>query len=206
MRGVAVPVLGGDLFGWYCVGAGEPGGWTTADGIAVSRFGEHSDAQCALVTAADGRVGVSWSGEFLPRYSDLRHLLEASALWASFVGWAYADVARVEPEQVIDALPGSRLAPEASGAYVRWWRGPDHAVYAEPRLTETAGKIATVSVLARTGDHARALRETLRSAVAGERPETFTATIARIGEESPEPPERWGPYGDGPPTLDEPAQ
>jgi hypothetical protein len=197
LRGVVLPVFGGDLYGWYRIGADQADGWTTPDGVPVARIAEHDTAQCALVMALDGRIGVSWSGEFLPRYSHLNHLVEATAMWASFLDWEYADALRCNAGQVVSALAGSDLVPEASGEYVRWWRAADHAVYAEPRLTEANASVVNVSVLARTKEKAMTIRRVLRSEVSVDRPEVCLAAGNPIGHALPDVPSMWGPIESG---------
>lgn len=190
-RGVVLPIFGGDLYGWYCIGGAHPGGWTTPDGVMVERFAAHQNAQCAQVAALDGRVGVSWSREFLPRYSHVDHIIEASALWASFRGWVYADVLRCNAGTVLQSLAGVVLVPVASGEYIRWWRAEDYAVYVEPPLTSSDTLSPKVYVLARNSDVAATIQSSLED-IDASRASAFVSMADRIGEAFPPVPTKWG--------------
>jgi hypothetical protein len=193
IRGAVVPVYGGDLYGWCCIGTRRPVARLASDGLTLVKVAEHAEAQCAIVMSADGRIGVSWSGEFLPRYSHMTHFLEATAAWSGVLGWRYADVVQSELEPVFRVIPRCELIPEASGEYVRWWANEEYAVYGEPRLADPAVSPALrVTVMARTESQAQALSRRLRDEVPGKRPEFFLKSDPVIGDGYPELPGIWG--------------
>lgn len=208
--GLAMPVFGGDLYGWTRIGPASHGGLVTDDGVPLLSMAEHQDAQCMQVLTLDGRVGVTWPGsDYLARYSHMQHFIEASAAWTSVIGWSYADVIQVNPGLVVRALGDVELVPEASGDLVRWWLGNDVAVYSEPRLTESFERPPHVLVLASSAEHARVVGRELRRAIRRELPEVpagwpeipaawteppiETAFGSVVGRDFPEVPVAWGP-------------
>lgn len=192
-KGVVIPVYGGDLYGWCCIGTRRPIVHTTPNGLTLINVAEHTDAQCAIAMSGDGRIGVSWSGEFLPRYSHMTHFLEAIAMWSDLLGWRYVDIVQSEPEQVLRRIPGCQLIPEASGEYVRWWMSDEYAVFSEPRLADpVVSPLVHVTVIAKTGVRAEMLVSKLRQEIPGSRPEFFLRTIRAVGEGHPEVPMIWG--------------
>ena len=193
LRGAVIPIRGGGLFGWCHIGARRFVKLSTPGGVSVVKVAEHNDAQCAIVMALDGRVGVSWTDDFLARYSHLTHFLEAAAVWSGLADWWYAETVQGHPEQVLREIPNCHLLPEASGEFVRWWATADYAVYAEPRLADPAASpVAHVSVMARTMDLAQTLASQLRNEVDGKRPEVLLRAPRKVGEDLPDVPTSWG--------------
>lgn len=192
LRGLVFPMYGGDLRGWCRIGAFNPAVQHASNGPSMIRVAEHSSAQCALVMALDGRVGVSWTGEFLTRYSHLTHVLESAAVWADVLGWQYADAIHSDPEAVLRVLPDARLIAEASGEHVRWWHGDGYAIYSEIQLTASPGSLPMTLILAQDGRRSAALREPLQSQVDGSRPSYFLSTRREVSLVRPDPPEAWG--------------
>ena len=193
LGGVVIPIYGGDLCGWCCIGTRRPFVGSTQDGLTLVKIAEHADAQCALVMPVDGRIGVSWSREFLPRYSHMTHFLEAAAAWGAVRGWRYADIVQSDVEPVLRRIPGCELIAEASGEYVRWWANGEHAVYAEPRLADPAVSPAlNITVLTKTESQAEVLARRLRDEIPGNRPEFLLNLRHVVGEDHPELPRIWG--------------
>lgn len=194
LRGLVFPIHGGDLRGWCRVGALKPVMMRASNGPSIIKVAEHNDAQCAIVMAIDGRIGVSWSGEFLPRYSHMTHMIESAAVWSMLLGWYHADAVRSEPEKVLRFLPRSRLIAEASGEHIRWWLGEDCVIYSETQLTAGPGTLPTVVVLAQDDKQATGLGDYLQSRVEGVRPHYFLRTMREIGVAPSDPPIAWGGF------------
>lgn len=193
--GLAMPILGGDLYGWTRIGPPTSGGWVSDDGVPVVRLADHSEAQCTPFLTLDGRLGVAWPGKDLARYSHLTHFIEASSAWTTIAGWHYADAVSGHAGLVISVLDGSglRLVPEASGELVRWWLGEDVAVYSEAELTASFERPPYVLVLAATAERAQEVRRELRQAIEVKRPEYFLTTVPAVGRDFPAIPAGWGP-------------
>ena len=157
------------------------------------KVAEPAFAQCAIVMSSDSRIGFSWSGEFLPRYSHMTHFLESASVWHSLLGWRFADIVRLsDPEPVLRVFPRCPLIQEASGEYVRWWLGDDYAIYVEPSIASPVASPLNIIVIAKTEEDAHAIRMLLSSEVDGSRPDRLLARLRPIGEAHPEPPQTWG--------------
>jgi hypothetical protein len=192
VKGCVFPIYGGDLRGDWCLW-GRRQRYEAISESSISKVGELASAQCAIVMSADGRIGFSWSTEFLPRYSHSVHFLESMAVWQTVLGWTYADIVRLDSvEPVLQHVRDCRLVQEASGEHVRWWVGDEYAVYAEPRAASPTDKPLNISVLARTTQNAHAMKKVLSSEVHGHRPDYLLGTLVSIGENFPMPPSSWG--------------
>ncbi|MFI7293181.1 hypothetical protein [Streptomyces sp. NPDC050121] len=178
--GLSFPILGGELEGWIRLGMKTGKARLSSSGAWMFNFAEPQFVQCGLVCREDGHFGVSWSGEFLPWHADVRHLIEASAVWADLIGWQRPALCEGTPQDVpavlaalADLAAVGELSPEgpASSELTSWWLGDGVAVYSEPYITylpEGARRIHVITAAAREGLRIReALQEAEKSATGG---------------------------------------
>ena len=196
LNGVALPLFGGDLRDDWCLIGQRRAGHAVGQGN-LTRVAESGFAQCAIVTSEDGRLGFSWAGEFLPRYSGILHFLESSADWFDHRGWFYADLVSLsDPEAVLSVLSECEPIRETSGEYVNWWMGDEYAIYAEPHIASPAPSPLIVSVLAKRQETALALKEELDERVQGQRPSWLLSRLQPVGDGHPELSSIWEPFVD----------
>lgn len=194
LNGVVLPLFGGDLRDDWCLIGHRHAERGLKQGNLI-RVAEPAFAQCAIVASEDGRLGFSWAGEFLPRYSGLLHFLESSSVWFSHKGWYYSDlVSLIAPEAALAALPECEPIREASGEQVKWWTTGDCSIYAEPHIASPVPSPVTVTVLARSQEVALSLRGELAGKVHGQRPAWLLPRLRPVGDNHPQPPMEWGPF------------
>jgi hypothetical protein len=196
LNGVALPLFGGDLRDDWCLIGQRHVGQALGQGNLL-RVAESGFAQCAIATSEDGRLGFSWAGEFLPRYSGILHFLESSAVWFDHRGWFYADLVSLsDPESVLSILPECEPIREASGEYVNWWMGDEYAIYAEPHIASPVPSPLIVSVLTKRQETALALKEELDERAQGQRPSWLLSRLQPVGDGHSELPSIWEPFVD----------
>lgn len=146
--GLVFPILGGELEGWIRLGVRSGKVWAASPTEWVFTCAEPEFVQCGLVRRLDGYFGVSWSGEFLPWHSDIRRLIESSAIWEELVGWSRVALLEGKPSDVVSSLGSLAVAPESASAETSWWMGDEVAVYAEPYLTYLPEGVSRIHVMA----------------------------------------------------------
>ncbi|MET9953439.1 hypothetical protein ABZ135_18070 [Streptomyces sp. NPDC006339] len=181
-EGVTLPGYGGNYYGWTRLSVSRDGWASSPDGDEFIRIGEHQNAPCAIVLHRDGRVGVSWSGEYTDMFAGFMEFVESLALWSTLRGWTVLSGFGLQYSEAVDFISRGRLRPVTVGSLTRWTRFDDVAVLEEPFLTGDPGRPPRVYVMAANP----ALL--MGSDLVGSLP---YPSISTIGQGFPEPPERW---------------
>ncbi len=133
--GVLIPGYGGNYFGWTRIAVSGRGWVTSPDGDEFIRIAENEQAPCAIVLHRDGRVGVSWSGEYTDMFSGLPEFLSLLAVWSEAKGWVAVRVAARPVCEVVAQAAGGRTAVDTGGSLTRWTSFGDLIVIEEPLLS-----------------------------------------------------------------------
>ncbi|MDQ0931372.1 hypothetical protein [Streptomyces turgidiscabies] len=134
-EGCVLPCYGGNYYGWTRISV-SPGGWTSSpEGDEFIRIAENHDAPCAIVLRRDGRVGVSWSGEYTDMFADFTEFVETVALWSTLRGWTGLESYGLRYFDAVEFVSRGRTSPVTGGSLTRWTRFDDAVVLEEPFLT-----------------------------------------------------------------------
>jgi hypothetical protein len=92
--------------------------WADPRGGYCDWFGEHVSSPIQWLLHADGRIGGSDGGPFLPMHRSVDEMIESHAVMDSVADWTPAPIGST----VIDLgrIPGMGEVPEASGPWSRW--------------------------------------------------------------------------------------
>ncbi|GAA2773859.1 hypothetical protein GCM10019017_17640 [Streptomyces showdoensis] len=134
-RAASSPATGGNYLGWNRLSV-SPGGWTSSpEGDEFIRFAENHDLACAIVLRRDGRVGVSWSGEYTDMFAGFTEFVETVALWSTLRGWTVLTGFGLRYADAVEFVSRGRTRPMTGGSLTRWTRFDDAVVLEEPFLT-----------------------------------------------------------------------
>lgn len=134
-EGCVLPCYGGNYYGWTRLSV-SPGGWTSSpEGDEFIRIAENHDAPCAIVLRRDGRVGVSWSGEYTDMFASFTEFVEMAALWSTLRGWTILESFGLRFFDAVEFVSRRRTRPVTGGSLTRWTRFDDAVVLEEPFLT-----------------------------------------------------------------------
>lgn len=86
-------------------------------GWSFGWHGEHVSAPVRYLQHTDGRFGVTDSGEFIPVFPTMAHLIESHALMDACAEWEPQRGGVIDTDRLCDDLP---LIIEASGPWASW--------------------------------------------------------------------------------------
>lgn len=146
-EGSTLPCYGGNYYGWTLLSVSRNGWMSSPDGDEFIRIAENQYAPCAIVLRRDGRVGVSWSGEYLDMFADFAEFMETVTLWSTMRGWTAMESAGLRFSDAVEVISRGRLHPVTGGSITRWVRFDDAAVLEEPYLTGSSGRPPRIHVV-----------------------------------------------------------
>ncbi|MEV7277542.1 hypothetical protein [Streptomyces sp. NPDC093111] len=181
-EGCVLPCYGGNYHGWNRL-AVSPGGWTSSpSGDEFVRVAENHDLPCAIVLRRDGRVGVSWNGEYTDMFAGFTEFVETVALWSTLRGWTALTGFGLRYDDAVEFVSEGRSRPVTGGSLTRWTRFDDAVVLEEPFLTGDPDRPPRVHLV--VADPA----PLAGSDLVGSLPRPLVSTV---GQEFPELPARW---------------
>ncbi|MFI8186920.1 hypothetical protein OG539_02290 [Actinacidiphila glaucinigra] len=181
-EGSTLPGYGGNYYGWTRLWV-SPGGWTSSpEGDEFIRIAENQYAPCAIVLRRDGRVGVSWSGEYTDMFAGFTEFVETMALWSTLRGWTVLRGFGLRYFDAVEFVSRGRSSSVTGGSLTRWTRFDDAVVMEEPFLTGDPDRPPRVHVVVAD----RALLA--GSDFVGSLP---YPSLSTLGQGFPERPARW---------------
>lgn len=181
-EGCVLPCYGGNYYGWTRLSV-SPGGWTTSpEGDEFIRIAENHDLPCAIVLRRDGRVGVSWSGEYTDMFAGFTEFVETAALWSTLRDWTVLQGFGLRYSDAVEFVSRGRTRPVTGGSRTRWTRFDDAVVLEEPFLTGDPDRPPRVHL---------AVADPALLAGSGLVASLPYPTISTIGQGFPELPARW---------------
>lgn len=181
-EGCVLPCYGGNYYGWTRLSV-SPGGWTTSsEGDEFIRIAENHDLPCAIVLRRDGRVGVSWSGEYTDMFAGFTEFVETAALWSTLRDWTVLQGFGLRYSDAVEFVSRGRTRPVTGGSRTRWTRFDDAVVLEEPFLTGDPDRPPRVHLV--VADPALLAGSGLVASLP-------YPTISTIGQGFPELPARW---------------
>ncbi|WP_069766808.1 hypothetical protein [Streptomyces sp. LUP30] len=181
-EGCVLPCYGGNYYGWTRLSV-SPGGWTTSsEGDEFIRIAENDDLPCAIVLRRDGRVGVSWSGEYTDMFAGFTEFVETVALWSTLRDWTVLQGFGLRYSDAVEFVSRGRTRPVTGGSRTRWTRFDDAVVLEEPFLTGDPDRPPRVHLV--VADPALLAGSGLVASLP-------YPTISTIGQGFPELPARW---------------
>jgi len=181
-EGCVLPCYGGNYYGWTRISV-SPGGWTSSpEGDEFIRIAENHDAPCAIVLRRDGRIGVSWSGEYTDMFADFAEFVETVALWSTMRGWTAVESYGLRYSDAVEFVSRGRTRPVTGGSLTRWTRFDDAVVLEEPFLTGDPDRPPRVHVV--VADPALLAGSDFVKSLP-------YPSFSTLGQEFPELPSRW---------------
>lgn len=136
--------------------------WQAAGAGIVVPFADAMDAQYAIVSTRDGRIGCSFSGEFSQVYEDFSSMLTDALHWWGFKDWYYVFFSAGYPRA--ELVPPDLTTPVKSPDGCFAWRiGRDWAVSWHLSPNGLGQPEGATSYIAKDAVSAAALCEWLRS-------------------------------------------
>ncbi|MGW7357393.1 hypothetical protein ACWGI0_12370 [Streptomyces sp. NPDC054802] len=181
-EGITLPGYGGNYYGWTRFSVSRDGWTSSPHGDEFIRIGENQYAPCAIVLRRDGRVGVSWSGEYTDMFASFTEFVESVAQWSMLRGWTGLQGFGLRYSDAVEFVSRGRTRPVTGGTLTRWTRFDDAVAVEEPFLNGDSDRPRRVHVV--VADPALLAGSDLVASLP-------LPSFSTIGQGFPELPARW---------------